>query len=397
MKTKTDKKGKRNLFAYFVSYYKPHKVTFMLDMLASLIVSRCGLFYPMLTRQMLNDFIPNGMVKEIVLFGIGLVGIYIVRACMNFYINYCGHVMGVKMQAAMRSDLFDHLQKLPYSYYDNHETGQLMARMTNDLFSVSELAHHGPENLFISSFMIVGSFVYLCTINWLLALIVFAFLPVIILVSIKAQNDMNNAFTQSREETGNINATLENSISGIRVTKAYANDVYEQDKFEKNNDAYVFWRSKAYKAMERYVAEGKIRSIGVSCYYVKEIDEFLPQVDIKPVLVQNEVHPYYQDTEVVEHLHRLGIVVEAWYPLGGRGHQGELLNDPVLSDIAARHGKSVVQVILRWHLQRGVVAIPGSSNPDHIEENISVFDFSLSDEEMARIAALNRNEKHDWY
>ena len=154
---------------------------------------------------------------------------------------------------------------------------------------------------------------------------------------------------------------------------------------------------KAYKAMEKYVAEGKIRSIGVSCYYVNEINDFLPQVNIKPVLVQNEVHPYYQDTEVVEHLHNLGIVVEAWYPLGGRGHQGELLNDPVLSDIAARHGKSVVQVILRWHLQRGVVVIPGSSNPDHIEENISIFDFTLSNEEMAQIAAINRNEKHDWY
>lgn len=154
---------------------------------------------------------------------------------------------------------------------------------------------------------------------------------------------------------------------------------------------------KAYKAMEKYVAQGKIRSIGVSCYYVKEINEFLPQVDIMPVLVQNEVHPYYQDTEVVEHLHNLGIVVEAWYPLGGRGHQGELLSDPVLSEIAAGHNKSVVQVILRWHLQRGVVAIPGSSNPDHIEENIAIFDFSLTDNEMARIAALNRNEKHDWY
>lgn len=154
---------------------------------------------------------------------------------------------------------------------------------------------------------------------------------------------------------------------------------------------------KAYKAMEKYVAQGKIRSIGVSCYYVKEINEFLPQVDIMPILVQNEVHPYYQDTEVVEHLHNLGIVVEAWYPLGGRGHQGELLSDPVLSEIAAGHNKSVVQVILRWHLQRGVVAIPGSSNPDHIEENISIFDFSLTDNEMARIAALNRNEKHDWY
>lgn len=154
---------------------------------------------------------------------------------------------------------------------------------------------------------------------------------------------------------------------------------------------------KAYKAMEKYVAAGKIRSIGVSCYYVKEIDEFLPKVNIKPVLVQNEVHPYYQDTEVVEHLHALGIVVEAWYPLGGRGHQKELLSDPVISKIAARHNKSVAQVILRWDLQRGVVVIPGSSNPDHIKENISIFDFSLTDDEMAQIAALNRNEKHDWY
>ena len=226
----------------------------MLDMLASLIFSVSGLFYPILTRQMLNDFIPNGMITQIVLFGIGLVGIYVLRACMNYYISFCGHVMGVKMQAAMRSDLFDHLQKLPYSFYDNNETGQLMARMTNDLFTVSELAHHGPENLFISSFMIVGSFVYLCTINWILALIVFAFLPIIILVSVKAQNDMNAAFDKSRQETGNINATLENSISGIRVTKAYANDVYEQKKFEKNNRGYVYWRSKAYKAMGRFSA-----------------------------------------------------------------------------------------------------------------------------------------------
>ncbi|WP_237043745.1 aldo/keto reductase [Phocaeicola dorei] len=154
---------------------------------------------------------------------------------------------------------------------------------------------------------------------------------------------------------------------------------------------------KAYKAMEKYVETGQIRSLGVSCYYVEEINEFLPQVSIKPVLVQNEVHPYYQDTEVVNHLHSLGIIVEAWYPLGGRGHQRELLSDPVLERIAEGHGKSVVQVILRWHLQRGVVAIPGSSNPDHIEENISIFDFSLTDDEMAQIAALNRNEKHDWY
>ena len=154
---------------------------------------------------------------------------------------------------------------------------------------------------------------------------------------------------------------------------------------------------KAYKAMEKYQAAGKIKSLGLSCFYVKELSEFLPQVSVKPVLVQNEIHPYYQDTEVINFIHENNIIVQAWYPLGGRGHQKELLNDPVLASIAKAHGKSIVQVILRWHWQRNVVAIPGSSNPDHIAENHDIFDFELTDEEMNRIAALNRNEKHDWY
>ena len=113
--------------------------------------------------------------------------------------------------------------------------------------------------------------------------------------------------------------------------------------------------------------------------------------------MQNEIHPYYQDTEVVDFILKNDIVVQAWYPLGGRGFQGELLKDPVLADIAKAHGKSIVQVILRWHWQRNVVAIPGSSNPAHIAENHDIFDFELTDDEMNRIASLNRNEKHDWY
>lgn len=154
---------------------------------------------------------------------------------------------------------------------------------------------------------------------------------------------------------------------------------------------------KAYKAMEKYHAQGKIRALGISCFYIDELTDFLPKINVKPVLVQNEIHPYYQDTEVVDFIHSQGIVVQAWYPLGGRGHQSELLKDPVLVKIAKAHDCSVAHVILRWHYQRHVVAIPGSSNPAHIAENISIFDFSLSDEEMADIAALDRNEKHDWY
>ncbi len=153
----------------------------------------------------------------------------------------------------------------------------------------------------------------------------------------------------------------------------------------------------AYLAMEKAVADGKIRSIGLSNWYIEELEEFLPQVNITPALVQNEIHPYYQENDVIPYIQSHGIVVQGWYPLGGRGHTTELLGDKVISEIAAAHGKSSVQVILRWNLQKGVVVIPGSSNPDHIQENTELFDFELTEDEMAQIGALNRGEKHDWY
>ena len=153
----------------------------------------------------------------------------------------------------------------------------------------------------------------------------------------------------------------------------------------------------AYHAMEKAVEEGKVRSIGLSNWYVEELEEFLPQVTITPALVQNEIHPYYQENDVIPYIQEHGIVVQGWYPLGGRGHTAELLGDEVISEIAAAHGKSSAQVILRWNLQKGVVIIPGSSNPDHIQENTELFDFELSEEEMERINGLDRNEKHDWY
>lgn len=154
---------------------------------------------------------------------------------------------------------------------------------------------------------------------------------------------------------------------------------------------------KAYKAMEKFVADGKIRSLGLSNWYIEEIDGFIAQVDIMPALIQNEIHIYYQEEEVVPYMHDLGIVMQAWYPFGGRGHTGEQFADSTIVEIAKAHNVTSAQVILRWHLQRGVVAIPGSSNPAHIKENISVFHFSLTDEEMAKIAGLDRGEKHDWY
>ena len=153
----------------------------------------------------------------------------------------------------------------------------------------------------------------------------------------------------------------------------------------------------AYKTMERYVEEGKIRSIGLSNWYIEELTSFLPQVTIMPALVQNEIHPYYQEQDVVPFIQEKGIVMQGWYPLGGRGYTAELLGDETIVAIADAHGVSSAQVILRWNLQRGIVVIPGSSNPDHIKENLDLFGFELTEEEMERIASLDRGEKHDWY
>lgn len=150
-------------------------------------------------------------------------------------------------------------------------------------------------------------------------------------------------------------------------------------------------------AIEEAIQDGKVRSAGVSCYYIRETNRFLPKAGIKPALVQNEIHPYYQDSRVIRHIQSLDLAVQSWYPLGGRGYTKVLLENKTLCQIAAVHGKSPAQVILRWDLQRGVIVIPGSSNEKHICENISIFDFKLTNEEMERIAALNKDEKHDWY
>ena len=236
----------------FISYYRPHKLIFTLDMLASLLVALVGIVYPIITREMLNELIPNKQYRMIVFAGIGLLLLYVVRMLLNFFIQYYGHVMGVRMQAQMRSDMFRHLEKLPYSFYDNHETGKIMSRMTNDLMDISELAHHGPENLLISTISVIVSFVYLCTINPWLTLIIFACVPFLILIAATLRKRMRNAFMESRVSTAQINASLESSISGIRVTKAFTNSDKEEEKFEEGNGMFVSARRKAYKAMGQF-------------------------------------------------------------------------------------------------------------------------------------------------
>ncbi len=236
----------------FLSYYRPHKLIFTLDMLASLVVALIGILYPIITRTMLNDLIPNKNYRMIVIFGVSLLLLYVVRMLLNYFIQYYGHVMGVRMQAEMRSDMFRHLEKLPYSYYDDNETGKIMSRMTNDLWEISELAHHGPENLLISGVSVIASFCYLMTINVTMTLIIFAAVPFLLIISTVLRGKMRAAFMESRQSVADINASLESSISGIRVTKAFTNAEKEQEKFEEGNEKFVHARRKAYKAMGQF-------------------------------------------------------------------------------------------------------------------------------------------------
>ena len=246
-----------DLLKRFVVYYKPHKKIFILDMMCSFFVALIGMGYPIITRYMLNDFIPNKKLDLVIICGISLFIIYLIRMLLRYFIQFYGHIMGVRMQAQMRSDMFNKLERLPYTYYDEHETGSLMSRMTNDLFDISEIAHHGPENIFIAGFTLLASFIYLMLINWILALIIFACVPLLILVTAHFRHQMRVAMRESKIAMAKINSSLESSISGIRVTKAFTNTKKEQEKFEKSNESFVKARSSAFNAMGKFFASSQ--------------------------------------------------------------------------------------------------------------------------------------------
>lgn len=242
----------------FIAYYGPHKKLFTLDMLASLLISVIGLCYPIITRKMLNEWVGSEelgldpMPNLIIIGGIVVFVLYFLRMLLRYFVQYYGHMIGIYMQSQMRRDLFNKLQRLPYTFFDNHETGKIMSRMTNDLMDVSELAHHGPENIFICGIMVIGSFIYLCTINWILTLIVFFCVPILCFISYKLRKKMREAFMDTRASLAVINASIESSISGIRVTKAFNNSKKEALKFEEGDKQFIDARKRSYKAMATF-------------------------------------------------------------------------------------------------------------------------------------------------
>ncbi|MDE7464619.1 MAG: ABC transporter ATP-binding protein, partial [Clostridiales bacterium] len=197
---------KHGLLRRFARYYKPHLRLFIIDMICALAISLFNLFYPYLTKEVINNYVPNKLLDMLLGASAFILGFFVIKAALNYVMLSWGHIVGVRMQADMRRELFAHLQKLPFAYFDDNKTGVIMSRMTNDLFQVAELAHHGPEDVFLSIITIIGAFVVLATINIYLALIVFAFIPFIVLYAIFMRKRMNRVYSKTRVVQAEINA-----------------------------------------------------------------------------------------------------------------------------------------------------------------------------------------------
>jgi len=237
----------------FISYYNPYKHLFYADMLCALTLSGIDLIFPLVVRYLLDDVYvlkdSNKIIKYVIFIGIALLLTYIIRYFCQHFITSWGHIMGARMEKDMRKDLFEHLQKLSFSYYDNNNTGKLMSRIVTDLFDISELAHHGPEDLFISIIKIAGSLIILLTINVKITCILFIFIIFMMVFSYFYNKKMRSVFTRNREKIASLNAQIQDSLAGIRVVKSFSNEKMESVKFQKGNDEFLETKEESYMIM----------------------------------------------------------------------------------------------------------------------------------------------------
>ncbi len=244
----------RGYIPIFLSYYKPHIGLFLLDMCCALGISLVDLAFPYVSRLALNDLLPQNLYGAFFAVMGALLLCYVLRAGMEYVVTYFGHMMGVLIEADIRSDLFSHMQDLSFSFYDRNRTGQLMSRATNDLFEITELAHHGPEDLFISVVTLGGAFALMCTIQWRLALVVFAVVPFFVAFTIIQRRKLVETSVQVKRDMAGINGQLESAISGMRTAKAFANEERESEKFAASNDLFREAKRGRYRAMAVYTA-----------------------------------------------------------------------------------------------------------------------------------------------
>ena len=244
----------RGYVPIFLSYYRPHLRLFILDMVCALGIALVDLAFPAVSREALNTLLPQSLYAAFFTVMAILLGAYVLRAAMQFIVAYWGHMMGVRIEADIRRDLFGHMQDLSFSFYDKNRTGQLMSRATSDLFEITELAHHGPEDLFISAVTLIGAFCLMVRIQWKLALIVFAVVPIFIVFTIVQRRRMMKASVEVKQTMAGINGQLESSISGMRTAKAFASEDQEDEKFRASNEQFKGAKRGYYQAMATYHA-----------------------------------------------------------------------------------------------------------------------------------------------
>ena len=238
----------------FIGFYKPHRKLFYWDMVCAMVIALADLFYPTIARNIINVYVPNKMWNMFLLWSAVLLVIYLIKMGMNYFVQYYGHVMGNRLQGDMRQTVFHKLQKLPFSYFYENKSGTIMSRIINDLMDISELSHHGPEDLFISLVTLVGVFIVMSTVSLTLTLIIFATLPFVVWFTAKMRHKLNDAFAKSRVEMGEVNANLENAISGIRVSRSYTSGEHEEEKFRHYNQIYIESRNCCMKVMGQFGA-----------------------------------------------------------------------------------------------------------------------------------------------
>ena len=243
-----------SLLRIFLSYFRPHKKLFLLDMACALLISLIDLAFPYVSRLCMYQLIPESLYRAFFTVIVVMVAAYLLRAGLQYIVCYWGHAFGVLVEADIRKDLFSHLQTLSFGFYDKNRTGHLMSRMTAELFDITELAHHGPEDLFISGVTLTGAIIIMFTIQWRLALVMLVLIPIfLVVVSINRRN-MAQAAKRVKQVTAGINADIESSISGIRTAKAFSNENAESEKFERANERFKVSKKERYKAMSKFFA-----------------------------------------------------------------------------------------------------------------------------------------------
>ena len=241
----------------FIQYYTPYKAVFFLDLVCAAIISLVDLAFPQILRTLTRTlFVKNAssIMRNLVPIGIVLFLIYVLQACCKYYVSYQGHMMGAHMERDMRQQLFDHYEKLSFSYYDQNNSGQMMSKLVSDLFDISEFAHHGPENLFISLIKIIGSFVFLFLINWRLAIPLLVLVVFMLFFSYGQNRKMQETFMDNRRKIGDVNASLQDTLAGIRVVQSFANETVECEKFKKSNEGFLKSKDANYHCMGSFMS-----------------------------------------------------------------------------------------------------------------------------------------------